>query len=801
MKNKIFSILVIVLFHFNLLAQDNLVKADKANTSFPIDRYTPFGYLDNPKHSFVLNRSGAIKSVPPLGFGFWCRQLPWPYGEGAKRNVNYLSIIDLGIYQDGTKFITPEDFKENGVELISEYHTKNVMSYNWQFKGLKYDIKYFHPDEDALVSIVTIENATPIIKKITLHATNTYGYQESRWWGSDGVTSNYNQKVDAGVSKIWASGDVFSLGANVKSVSYKATASEGEMHEWMNKNDVSSNPGAISRFPDPVYTVLSYTIEVPAMSSASITLALNRGKNEVSVIRNQEEIIKNARVLLQRKQDEDNNFYRIVPLLSGDWPAEWRRGWIYHWETLRMNIKEPMGIYKHHWDAMQPFSPRAVLGETAIDAMCMSYADVNLAKDMLLGIFADAVAQNIPCSREDGGMNMIAADGRECGTTPIWGMPFLVIRSIYERDKDNKWLNEIYPYLKNYLDWWLKNRTDKDGWFHAANSWESGQDGSKRFLIPDHDPGSAADFVRTVDIEAAMAHAMLTMKYFAEITGEKEDAEYWEKKVGKRIQNTRDMFVNGWFRDFDARNNQPIVLKDYYDIMMFLPASLNIATPKQMTDLTPMFYHFRDNPIHFMEWPSFLFPFTEAAYNAGLKIFNAIEIAKIGNRIYPHYDERNVQPILIKSFEKMLPEKYSYRIPGVSDEFWPISKTNPGGCENYGWGATFQTLVIRNIIGFRESADENGFWLSPTLPDNLVKENMVLGIRNLNFRGSRLDIHYALKKNDKIEAQLKISSEFPCTVKILNNKDKVVLSSNEDSKDHNLKFLIKNGEVYRVVFN
>jgi hypothetical protein len=303
-----------------------------------------------------------------------------------------------------------------------------------------------------------------------------------------------------------------------------------------------------------------------------------------------------------------------------------------------------------------------------------------------------------------------------------------------------------------------------------------------------------------VDIEAAMAHAMLTMQYFAEITGKKDDVEYWEKKVGKRIQNTRDMYVNGWFRDFDARNNQPIVLKDYYDIMMFLPASLNIATAQQMTGLTPMFYHFRDNPIHFMEWPSFLFPFTEAAYNAGLKTFNAIEIAKIGNRIYPHYDERHVQPILIQSYEKLLPEKYSYRIPGVSDEFWPISKSNPGGCENYGWGATFQTLVIRNIIGFRESDNGAGFSLSPTLPDNLVKENMVLGIRNLNFRGSRLDIHYRLKKNDKIEAQLKISSELPSAVKILNEQNKLVLSSKHSSINHDFTFSIKNEEVYKVIF-
>jgi hypothetical protein len=75
----------------------------------------------------------------------------------------------------------------------------------------------------------------------------------------------------------------------------------------------------------------------------------------------------------------------------------------------------------------------------------------------------------------------------------------------------------IIPYLKSFIEWWLGNRTDSDGWFHCKCSWESGQDGSKRFLIPGHDPGGVADFVRTVDVEAVMAEAMKNMVIFAQI--------------------------------------------------------------------------------------------------------------------------------------------------------------------------------------------------------------------------------------------------------------------------------------------
>ena len=797
MKKISSTILLLVVFQISLVSQTNV--SDPG--AFPKDEYTPYGYLDNPYHSFVLNRSGIIRSVPPLGFGFWCRQLPWPYGMGMTRNVNYLSFLELSILQDGIKFNTSDDFKKNGIQLVSNYHTKNIFSYNWQYKSLVYDIKYLHPVEDGILCIVSVKNTSNAGIKVTLHATNTYGYPESGWWGSDGVTSGYNSNADAGVSKIWAYGDVFGIGSNTKSASYKATSSEEEWKSWINKEDFTSNTGAHTSFPQPVYTVQSYKIDVPPLGSSAITLALTRGKNEISAIDRHKEILGNAPALLTQKEQEDNQFYQVVPLLSGDWPNEWKHGWIYDWETLRMNIREPLGNFKHHWDGMQIFSPRSVLGETAIDAMCMSFANVNLAKDMLLGTFADAVMPNIPCSREDGSMNMIGADGRECGTAPIWGMPFQVINSIYERDKDDKWVNDLYPYLKKYLEWWLQNRTDKEGWFHAANSWESGQDGSKRFLVADHDPGAAADFVRTVDIEAAMAHAMLTMQNFAKITNRQDDINYWEKQAEKRIQSTRSMFVNGWFRDVDARTNQPIILKDYYDIMMFLPASLNIASAQQMKELAPMFYHFRKNPTHFLEWPSFLFPFTEAAWNAGLQMFNAEEVAKIGNRIYPRLDERNLQPVLMEGLEKVLPPQYSYRIPGVSDEFWPISETNPGGCENYGWGSTFPTLVIRNIIGFREFNDgeKSGFYLSPSLPDNLVKPGKSLGITDLNYRKNRINVKYTLGSNNKLETHLVCDLSNAAGIKVLNSKNQVIKSSAEKSLHKDLSFSIKNGEMYKVI--
>jgi len=775
-----------------LLAQDQ----DPVTASFPLDDYTPFGYLDNPYHSFVLNPSGAIRSVPPIGYGFWCRRLPWPYGEGAKTPINYLSFLHLSLAQGKTRLHSAEDFKAAGIELTSQYHSQNIMSYNFELDGLVYDIRYYLSSENTLVAKVNVENKKLRSRRFTLHATNIYGYPETRWWGSDGVTAANNADADLGVSKIWAYGDVFTLGSDQSATAFKATADESEWDSWIETNDLSSNSGASVRMPGPLYATKSYDLKVSGRKSLSFFLVLTRGKTEAGNVVAHQKALTEAQVDLDTRIAEDNAFYAHAPALTGDWPAAWRHGWIYDWETLRMNIRDPLGNYKHHWDAMQPFTPRVVLGETAIDAMCMSYSDMGLAKDMLLGVFADALAPNLPCSREDGSVNMIGADGLECGTAPIWGMPFFVINSIYTRDQDSKWLAELYPYLKLYLDWWLENRTDEDGWFHAANSWESGQDGSRRFLIPNHDPGAAASFIRTVDIEAAMAHAMTRMQDFAQIIGKSEDVAYWNGLAGRRVDAARSMFVDGWFRDFDARSNEPIIIKDYYDIMMFLPVSLGIAAEDQMQDLHPMFHHFRENPIHFMEWPSFLFPFTEASWNSGLRLFTAEEVAKIGNRSYPRHDERDVQPVLIGKYEDLMPEKYNFRIPGVADEFWPIHVNNPGGCENYGWGSTFPTLVTRNIIGYRENLDPfaEDFLLCPALPDNLVKSGQTLGMDNLSFQDKRFNVTYTLGTDGEVLTKLKGSKAESFA---LRDMDGNVLNS-QKSKSDTFEFKLINGQKYSV---
>ena len=254
---------------------------------------------------------------------------------------------------------------------------------------------------------------------------------------------------------------------------------------------------------------------------------------------------------------------------------------------------------------------------------------------------------------------MICADGSEAGTAPTWGMPFHVIRSIFNRDRDTEWIKALYPHMETFLNWWIEKRTDKDGWFHCKCSWESGQDGSKRFIVAEGNPAAVSDFVRTADVEAAMADAFRSMVIFAEVAGRPGDRERWKKLADKRVESTRSMCVDGWFRDFDAWNNQPIVLKDYYDVMMLYPVAAGIATEEQMKSIAPRFQYFADNAIFWLEWPSFMLPYSEAAWNTGLREFLADVIGRTATRVYARTDAGKTRTIA--PFKSTLPERYQYR--------------------------------------------------------------------------------------------------------------------------------------------
>ncbi|MBU0558508.1 MAG: hypothetical protein KKG93_02825 [Bacteroidetes bacterium] len=764
---------------------------DSTFLSFPSSHYTPHGYLDNPYHSMIFNRSGILRSFPPLGFGFWRTDFKGSYGEGPRDHQNYLSLLQIGITIGGHSFTTTDDFSNAGVELYSAYHTKNIFSYDWNYDNINVSIKYFLLHEHSLVCIVELQNSGKDDKIVRVNGTHIFKIGDVKWWGSNGIASNYSVQNDAIISKIWAYGDIFIFGADQNSVVHTSTESEKQWKDWLKSGVVGSIESVSLMGKGPMHSLLSYNISVPAKSSRSLVLYLCRGKNEEWA---KKEFI-NAKADLmtsfQNKINEDNQFWSQAPMLSGDWPETWKHGWVYDFETLRMNVRQPIGIFKHPWDAMQIHSPRLVLGETSLDMMTLSYADPEISKEVIYGTFADAIAPNIPCVREDGSVNMISSDGSECGTAPMWGYPFKMIKNIFLATNDKQWIEKLYPHLKAYIEWWLQHRTDSEGWLHCNNSWESGQDGSKRFIVAEGNEGAVADFVRTVDVEASMAEAMMVMEKFADILGKKHDQENWKILSEQRVKNTRAMFFDGWFRDVDARNGKPIFLKEYYDVMMLTPLACKVATPDQIERVKPMFHYFASN--RRLEWPPGVFTFTEAAWNAGEREIASQVVVSTADRVYERTDMKTIL------FSDSL---FSYRIPGVANEFWP-SDFVPAGGENYGWGATLPLYIIKNIIGFRESSHQRvkGFTLAPMLPKKYMQSGMNYTIRNLHYLNFTFDVTYTVQNENEFLISLKYRASTPLSFSVLDERGKELYTLKENLMSGSFTFDGVNGNVYQIRIN
>jgi hypothetical protein len=798
MKVTLFTILLLIIFLPLIIAQTNQEKVinfpldySGLTTAVPLGNFTPHGYLDNPYHSMIFNRSGVIRSLPPLGMGYWKKQFWGSYGEGPQGHVNYLSLLQFSVTIDQDHFIGSEDFIRQKVELFSRYHTKNVMSYDWSLRDLIFSVKYFLPRENTLACLLEIENNSDETREIVVNATNIYGLWESKWWGSNGLSSQYLKKINGMISKIWAYGDVFILASDWTSQAHTAAVSEQDWKEWLQQPTLISSGESFLKGEGPIYSVLSYKIILSPHSKQSGFFYLCRGKNEQWTLEELTTARREASAALKIKLQDDNEFWSKCPQLQGDWPESWKHGWVYDWETLRMNIRQPIGIFKHPWDAMQVHSPRLVLGETALDMWTFSYADPELAKEVIFGTFADAIMPNVPCVREDGSVNMIGADGSECGTAPMWGFPFHVIRTIYLSTADTNWVYQLYAYLKTYVEWWLQHRTDNEGWFHCNNSWESGQDGSRRFLVKGE--GDPATFVRTVDVEASMAEAMQILTEITALMGYEEDRQYWEKLSVQRLQNTRSMFQQGWFRDIDGRNNQPIVFEDFYDPIMLAPLTCGIATADQIEAIRPKLKFIVENP-RWLQWPPAVQAFTEAAWNAGLPLLAAQAVVDIAQRIYQRTDSSSVMYVKAD-------EPFSYRIPGVANEFWPVGKRPPGG-ENYGWGATLPAHIIRSIIGFRESEDLNSmeFYLTPAIPPQLNVPGKEYKIIRLHYRGVDLNFTYQIQKN-KILVKIDYLSQVSLSTVVKDVNKRHLTKTDEAKKMGQLLFSAENGHKYLIVFN
>jgi hypothetical protein len=426
------------------------------------------------------------------------------------------------------------------------------------------------------------------------------------------------------------------------------------------------------------------------ITSSPLELILARGRTAGEACRRLEEARRTAGAERARLLADDDGFWAGAPRLAGDWPAHWRRGLVYDLETLRMMVKQPIGIYRHRWDAMQIQAPRVVLAEAAIDALLLSYADAQLAQELLLGTFLDAPLPNVPCSREDGSSNMVAADGTVCGTAPAWGYPFVVLEWLAALRPDNAWLARIYSRLAEHLDWWLEQRRAADGWLFYACSWESGQDDSPRFGAQPLGGGHPIRHIRPVDLHAAMAHAAAVMGRFAAALGRALDQRKWANVAAEFAARTYQLWNGARYADFDASAGASTGVDD---VMLLAPLALGLPHlhPKAREAIARL-------DANALTWPMNAWTACAAALAAGKPDKAAELAAAICERAYGFWDARAAQP--------------GRTLPGIACEYWPLDGRCGG--EGYGWGAFTTHLLLHVLAGIAPTP--HGVRIRPNLP-------------------------------------------------------------------------------------
>ncbi|HJT59372.1 MAG TPA: trehalase family glycosidase [Ktedonobacteraceae bacterium] len=698
----------------------------------PRDDFTPHGYLDNPYHSWKLNPSGVLRSLPPLGMGWHVPN----FGSYVNNQFQYTAHLTIGLNIHDMVLVTPEDFRRHKCTVTSHLHTKNRFEYICHVPKyhLTLTARYFLVSEHALGCMLSLSTTTHQPLPITCYLIHlhTHNPGTSRLW-EHGLYALENRQMGCGMLGLASEGDVFIHGA--RSADGTPLTWEG-MAYVVSLEDVSAwargaaipTPNITQRQSNSGWQVralaLPCSIVLGTQSlSCMLNAALARGVSQDQACKHLEDGLEEIALAEAGHRQDDESFWQQAPQLSGDWPAYWRRGFVYDLETLRMTIRPPADSIPTPWDGMQIQAPRTVLAEAAMDTLFLSYADPALAAEVILGHFESSPHPQLPCMREDGSYNMVADDGQICGTAPEWGYPLWCCDLLFRRTGDVNWLQRLYLRAAAYLRWWLDHRRDAGGWMVYACSWESGQDVSSRFG-PQQTGGTIIEHVRPVDLQASMALSAAILASWAELLSSMHtdetlpnpylaDVAFWQEIANEFTVKTRQMWQDGWFRDYDSATGEWSTERDP---MHLAPIFCGAAGWEQIEQLRPTLAQTRPEArfIAPFGWPPIAMTMIGAASAASMPI-EAVEMAyRFIDSAYRSIDARTL-------------DEYG-GIPGVTREYhrtvtvgkWGEIDYANAGIEGYGWGALSVHLIIRYLLGLREE-EVNRLTVQPVLPQALRK--------------------------------------------------------------------------------
>lgn len=710
------------------------VKPTRLGVQFPGDNYTPYGYLDNPYDAGPwegLHAGGVIRSLEACGFG-------WYQPGGAILNQAGLRV---GMEKEGTRLISGKSFRDAGVSLSSRYHTSRAQSFDFNHEGTEVSLTFLLAGRDSLLCRAALHHLQAAPALIAQGIVQRNPRRNAR--------AVYLPDADALILLV-EPGPWYAITASLVSTAQQILDDDHPIQglEYVIGEAYSPKAGTLTG-------ELKIGLETSTDANVIVWIALGRGDTPETAIENARAGLVEGASRLAELEAEDERFWARAPRPIGDWPDSWLRGWVYDLETTRLMVRPPAGVLIEAWPTWQLFRPRVVLAENALDMMRLAYADPETAQSALLSAFRNAPRANVPCLFANGSLNMIAEGGDACGTSPAWCLPFHNVYQLYLWRPDRAWLGSLYPYLENYLQWWVENRRDADEWFVYRCTWEAGEDGSPRLDPARTGYGDIFYKVRPVELQAAMAHsAMLLTRLAQELGLERSRWAQWEVLYQEYTGRTRSMWdaANQRFRDLYPPEAPPVAERaNYWDApadhsaLQLIPLLYGVAAPDQAAGLVTQLLTYNQRPWTF--WASWVYTVVEAARAIGAYGAAGRIAHNVLSSVYPRLDRRE--------------DADTGARPGTSHEWWPedLSQTSALN-ETYGWGATTATLLLRHVFGFGPHQDTSrvAFELAPSLQDDLTTPGRTLGFANLHFRGVVFDLALEAGSGDALTARLTTNS-------------------------------------------
>jgi hypothetical protein len=713
--------------------------------TFPVDNYTPFGYLANPFHrarSWSDVEAGLLRTTDDVvGLG-WVEPT-------ARRPTEEASVI-LTLKWNDRDYRTRSDFNRLG--LTSHHHTSRLFSYDWQLDAVCGSLTFALAERDSLVGELVFANpgALPglVEANLILLTRSSAGPVAVEWQHGVWVARL------ARSARSWAFGIDGPTGKPLDPAALAAVP----IHP-------GDTPGVAPGF--------AFRLELATGESATIRFGLERRESRAT---RSFAVARLAADVCARRRREDDAFYAGAALPIGDWPSSWKRGWVYDLETTRACIFPSGGLFGGEWPSWMISWPRVVVAEGTLDATRFSYADPSRALKLVQTLFSDTTGPNVPCVFQGGEPNMVAKDGTICGTSPAWCLPFHNLWLLYCRTLDRDWLRGLIPRLEGYLDYWLRERIDEDGWIVYKCTWEAGEDCTPRL-----DPKAEGDevisrWVRPVELQATVAYSAAVLAKFCIEIGQNERARRWQGIADDYARRTRELWdpSTGRYRDWDKRTGtfltgggEPSYWKTdpvRFSALSLAPLVAGVSDADQRAQLANEIEYYDAAP--WCLWPSWSFVVAEAASAAGWHEFAGRFARRIVDRVYAANDRRSLADAARPT-------------PGTAPEFWPLDLAEFNGSDGYGWGATTSSLWIRQIFGFQDAAPspDVSFVLAPSLPPELLRSGRRCGFANIPYRGLRLGLAYEATDRGLMAT---VSVDRPTTPRVI-GPDGAMLGVREDS--------------------